>query len=226
MNFYVYAHYHSEDQIFYIGKGRGNRAWRDNSRTDFWKNIVNKYGYQVIIIANNLDESTAFELEKYLIKEYGRRDLGKGPLVNQTDGGDGTSGSINNLRGDEHHASKPVICIETGEIFETGRAASLKYNIDPTNLSSACRKGKGSVAGLHFQFLDDKRIMCLDVGTHKNGDHPMAKSIICNETGVVFETAREAGRTLQISYKDISYYLTTGKARTKLNGYTFKYYLK
>lgn len=42
-------------------------------------------------------ESAAFELEKLLIAEIGRRDLGLGPLVNLTNGGDGSSGAIQSL---------------------------------------------------------------------------------------------------------------------------------
>lgn len=41
---------------------------------------------------------------------------------------------------------KKVICITTGEVFESIKEASEKYNIDPANISSCCR-GKRKTAG-------------------------------------------------------------------------------
>jgi hypothetical protein len=92
--FYVYAHQRlDDDSIFYIGKGTGKRAWgkRDNRH---WKNIVKKADYRVLIIQDQMNETDAFTLEKFLIVFYGRADLGEGRLVNMTDGGDGQSGLV------------------------------------------------------------------------------------------------------------------------------------
>jgi hypothetical protein len=50
--------------------------------------------FEYKIIEDNLNWTDACELEKQLITEYGRYDLGLGPLVNMTDGGDGTNGII------------------------------------------------------------------------------------------------------------------------------------
>jgi len=47
----------------------------------------------VKIIAEDLSEPDAFQLEMLLIQLYGRIDLGTGCLRNQTDGGEGTSGT-------------------------------------------------------------------------------------------------------------------------------------
>lgn len=41
---------------------------------------------------SDLSEEDAFDLEKFLIQEIGRKNINKGPLVNLTDGGDGVSG--------------------------------------------------------------------------------------------------------------------------------------
>jgi hypothetical protein len=91
-NFYVYAHYKPDGNIFYVGKGYGKRARVTSGRSDVWYNVVNKHGgYEVVILYENLFEDAAFKLEKEEIEFWGRRKDG-GFLINLTDGGEGTSG--------------------------------------------------------------------------------------------------------------------------------------
>ena len=88
--FYIYVHINLvTNEIFYVGKGCGNRLNKTTKRSSFWNNIVNKYGYDALKIEENLSDNDAYELEKYYINKIGRRDLGLGPLVNLTDGGEG-----------------------------------------------------------------------------------------------------------------------------------------
>lgn len=93
-DFYVYLHKTKSGRIFYIGKGRGKRAWDKSERNRHWKIIERKNGVIVEIIQDGLQEWAAFELESDLIALYGRKDLGLGPLVNYTDGGEGSSGVV------------------------------------------------------------------------------------------------------------------------------------
>lgn len=88
---YVYKHIRKDtNQVFYIGIGKTKRRATDrNNRNDRWTKVVNKAGFDVEIVSDGLDWDSACELEKKLIKEYGRADLGEGCLVNMTDGGDG-----------------------------------------------------------------------------------------------------------------------------------------
>jgi hypothetical protein len=96
MTYYVYAHYKKGevDIPFYVGKGRKRRAWQTNKRSEFWHNVVKKYGCDIRILYDDLSESDAFWIECKLIGMFGRADKGLGPLVNHTDGGDGASGNI------------------------------------------------------------------------------------------------------------------------------------
>lgn len=91
--FYIYIHINIiKQEIFYVGRGCKNRAYSNYARNTYWHNIVNKYGYQISIIEDNLNNEQANEREIYWINRIGRQNLGLGTLVNMTDGGEGTIG--------------------------------------------------------------------------------------------------------------------------------------
>jgi hypothetical protein len=85
-NFYVYQWVRGDNSPYYIGKGKGRRAWQKH------KNHGIPLRDSVIIIAKNLYEHEAFLLEKKLISFYGRKNNLTGILWNFTDGGDGPTG--------------------------------------------------------------------------------------------------------------------------------------
>jgi hypothetical protein len=82
--------------IFYIGRAKSKkRLFSKSNRNEFWHNIVNKYGgFEVDILAENLTWEESGVVEKDYILKIGRRDLGTGPLVNLTDGGEGVENII------------------------------------------------------------------------------------------------------------------------------------
>jgi hypothetical protein len=90
----VYSHMKkSNKEIFYIGIGEDiSRAYKKSGRNTYWQNIVKKYGYIVDILIDGLTYEEAERIEIFLIKHYGRKDLGTGSLVNLTNGADGTRG--------------------------------------------------------------------------------------------------------------------------------------
>jgi hypothetical protein len=104
---YVYGHFRNDTgELFYIGKGTGNRAWNNRTRNSYWKHIVDKCGYTVEILYDNLTEEDAFIKERFLISSVGRRNL-----TNLTDGGDGFTSNdakllMERLRNDESYKKK------------------------------------------------------------------------------------------------------------------------
>lgn len=98
---YNYNEYHFDFEPFYVGKGSNNRylehlnesydLQNDEHRHRKIRKIIRETGDKPIIlkVKENLTEEKSVELEIHLIKIIGREDLGLGPLLNKTDGGEG-----------------------------------------------------------------------------------------------------------------------------------------
>jgi hypothetical protein len=90
-DYYIYSYIREDGSPYYIGKGKGTRAWKHAKRdrvktpTDLSK---------ITVLNESLTEDEAFQMEIELIAKYGRKDLGTGILINATDGGDGASGRV------------------------------------------------------------------------------------------------------------------------------------
>jgi hypothetical protein len=90
MHYYTYAYLREDRTPYYIGKGKGNRAYKKHR-----KGIgVPKDKSRIIFLKQNLTEEQAFRHEIYMIAVFGRKDLGNGILHNRTDGGEGSSGWV------------------------------------------------------------------------------------------------------------------------------------
>jgi len=96
----VYQHRRLDtNEVFYIGIGKSiNRVYKKVGRNRHWHNIVNKAGFVADILVQGCSLSEACEIEIGMIKDYGRHDLGLGPLTNQTDGGQGNFNPTNKER--------------------------------------------------------------------------------------------------------------------------------
>lgn len=136
--FYVYLHKKkSNNEVFYVGKGFGKRAWKKTSRSEYWKRIENKHGRIVEIVKDGLQESEAFELEKEVIAFYGRKNL-----CNLNDGGYGGTNPSKETRLKMSIAKKGKK--PTPETIEKKRIASTgkKHTEETKAKLSAYFKGK------------------------------------------------------------------------------------
>jgi hypothetical protein len=85
--YYVYAYLREDNTPYYIGKGKGKRAWSYNHNLNI---PVDKS--RIVFLETNLSDIGALALERRMIRWYGRKDQGTGILQNRTDGGEGAAG--------------------------------------------------------------------------------------------------------------------------------------
>lgn len=97
---YVYRDPSRRNEPIYVGKGLGNRAYEhlNDAQNNHFKNRLAKMKREgvdpIINVVGMPSEALALLCEVDTIARFGRKDLGLGPLLNLTDGGEGASGRI------------------------------------------------------------------------------------------------------------------------------------
>lgn len=180
-NFYVYQHRRLDtNEVFYVGKGFGDRAHKKgkHKRSKHWCNIVNKHSYVVEFVDTNLDEQTAFELEMFTIEFYGRKDLGLGGLVNNTNGGEGASGAIRSV--ETKSKISAAKCGDKHPLFGKTLSTETKSKMSAAKLGKTLStETRAKISANHVDYTGDK--------------HPRAKKVT-NQFGDVFNTLTDAAK--------------------------------
>ena len=146
--FYIYAYLREDGTPYYIGKGKGIRAWKQHSVKGKGAHTP-KDNSRIFICESKLTELGAFALERRYIQWHGRKDLGTGILQNMSDGGQGTSG-VKKIVSEE--TKRKISSANKGRVQSleerTKRSLSLK-GMKPSDESNAKRgvKARGRVLG-------------------------------------------------------------------------------
>lgn len=243
-NFYVYEHWRLDrDECFYVGKGIKNRAYKMRDRNAHHRAIMAKLsregsGMEVRMVATGLTEEEAFSLEVERIAFW--RETGA-DLANRTNGGEGTSGC-------PAHNRKKVLCVSTGEMFNSAHAASLAFKLGVNAVSQACSGRAESANGIKFVYVDQpdlakdslasagkrKKVqkpksygsaaIGVDAkGRKTTGPSKTSRPVVCLDTGEVFPSASEAARHFNVCKSSLIELCLGKNGRRAVGGLKFAY---
>lgn len=247
--YYTYLHRkQSDNSVFYIGKGRGNRAHSRSGRSSKWKRCAEKHGIVVEVLAGWPTEREALDHECFLIKCF--REMGA-DLCNHTDGGEGVSGlkhsEASKRRMAQAKLGKPQsaesIAIRVSKLRGQKRSADIRAKLssvqqDPlrrAKLSAALKahaRSEEHEMNLQQAYKSHERRSKISAalrGKAKSPEHvaKTLKPVICLNTGDRFDSLKSAVQWMQASGAEgvkshqISMVLT-GKRKT-VHGFRWAY---
>jgi hypothetical protein len=234
---YVYIHKRKDNnQPFYVGVGgllsfdnyqRANaNNWKGlRNRSEFWKNIVNKFGFIVEIVLDNCTKKEAFLEEVRLIKLYGRQDISTGILVNHTAGGEGRIDSSDELK--KKCGAKNIGRKWTEDRRNRIKKVKIKHNRIAWNKGiPATEKTKENLRLAAKNKPPVSELTKLKIGKAHKGKiitqeqkDKLGKKVIDISTGIIYSSCTDAAKFLNIPRGTLNSRLI-GKCK---NNTTFKY---
>jgi len=209
---HIYRHIRlDKNEPFYVGIGLDDipkRAYETKKRrSQWWNNIVNKYGYSVDILFENVTIDFAKEKEKEFISLYGRIDLGTGTLCNQTNGGDGINGwkaSVETkLKMSEAAKIRGTAMLNTPEIIDK-RANSMRGKKRTPIQCERLAAWQRGIPKDKEQIEKMRATKLLQENVEKSRNQPNCKKVLCLDNGVIYRSFAEAGRQLNVERSAIS----------------------
>lgn len=217
----VYRHRRNDNYtVFYVGIGSPQRPYVKNKRSIFWKNIVKKYGYTIEILAENISIEDAQDLEKLLIQEYGRLDLGTGTLCNLTDGGEGTCNVTPEVRKKMSERRKGVSTLPVG--YKRSKEHCLKLSLAKKGITSTFKgkkhteEAKAIIKEKRAKQIFSAESLKKRSESMKGEKNPASKKILDTENNIIYDTMRAAADSLGIKYTTLSGMLN-GHCENKTN---------
>lgn len=202
----IYAHVNKINNKIYFGITRGyvKDRWGAGSgyvRSTKFYPAIKKYGWNGfyhIVVMSGLSESEATYLEKSYIALYNTTDRNYG--YNTDPGGklSETSAKVKRKMIEERRM-RPIICLETGQIYESQADLSNLEGKDHSYVHEACKsKGSRVHQGMHYLYIEDYQFMDEQaIQDIKDGKLQNHKEVVCLETGEVFWNASTAITSLE-----------------------------
>ena len=245
-NYIVYMHINKINNKKYIGitKQKCQDRWRHDgtgykTQPKFY-NAIQKYGwnnFEHVILFSDLSAYEAGEKEKILIKQFDSCNNG----YNTSLGGNTTNHSqetIEKIRkamiGKTHSLETKqkiklqkeasqlrVQCLETKIIYDSLHEASKKTGIDISSIIKSCKGQTYRAGGYTWRYADLNVAELYEKYTNGRKDNTK-KSVICIETGKIYESATEAAKDVN-GYASNIIKVCKGKNKTSA-GFKWAYY--
>lgn len=224
--FYVYEHWRLDrDECFYVGKGKGNRAYLTKNRNRHHKAICAKLkrigsAFEIRIVASGLSEEEAFRLERERIAFW--RGMGC-DLTNMTDGGEGVSGLRHSQKTKELWSKQrkgrvvPEEERQKRSATMTGRPKTKEHAANAGRAGGLARKGmKWSE-----ESINARRIALINSEKFKLANSARRVPIFCLETNESFLCAKDAAVSTGVCKSSI--HRSCKKNKKTKKGLTFNY---
>ena len=210
-NCFVYVYKRKDnDIIFYIGRGKYKsqtskyiRAGNIKKHNSYTQNVASKYGFYYCIIKDNITFEQSCELEKKLIDK-----IGIDNLTNITLGGEGTLG-LTHWKGKKHK-------LETKEKMSLAHKGKIKT---ANQIESIRKIAKGNKYNLGKKRTAEQ-IQNIRRGQINRKDTNRYMKKVCNDNGIIFESAKTASAYLKLNTFAVS---TAIRKNVKCGGYIWKY---
>jgi hypothetical protein len=187
--FYVYEHWRLDrDECFYVGKGKGGRAYSMKNRNRHHQAICAKLSrigsaFEVRIVAAGLLEEVAFALECDRIKFW--RDNGV-DLTNMTEGGGG-------VRGLSEEARAKMGLVHVGNKYNLGRRWTDEQK------ASMKEKKRGCKAPVETEKMKETRLKNIEKSAITR-----SKKVVCLNDGLEFNSVVDAANHYNVCKSTVS----------------------
>jgi hypothetical protein len=217
--FYVYEHWRLDrDECFYVGKGKGGRAYSMKNRNKHHQAVCAKLGrigsaFEVKIVASGLFEEDSFLLERERIAFWRATGV---DLTNQTDGGDGVSGFVhsNETKKLWSHQRKGRPVSEEGKVKRSntlkGRAKTKEHAMAAGKAGGIARKGMKQNPDWVSKRVETRKVRGW------NEMPSLQKPVICITDCIEFKSVSDASRHYNIP-KDYVSSVCRGKRKHTRN---------
>jgi len=175
--FYTYAYLRENRTPYYIGKGKGPRAYRSHG----WHEPPPIE--RILFLKQGLSEEEAHRHEVYMISVLGRKDKGTGILRNLTDGGEGFYGGSHSSETKEKmseislsradHLNQHLKQFTENNPEHQKKAFARLLELNPDHQSEAGKKGGATTASLDsFKQMSKENLDKMNNTFWSDPDHP------------------------------------------------------
>lgn len=210
-DWYVYIHKKDDDTPVYVGigkKAKFKRAFQKSGRNKIWGRILKKYPISSVVIYTDLSHGEACEIEKTLIQHFGRIDLGTGTLCNLTDGGEGNCNTVFTKERKEK-----IRLANTGRRHKPETIEKFKKRNQTEVTKEKIRQQK---IGLKASEATRNKMKVTNMKGINAAAKKIRKPLIDVETGVFYDSVREASKLYGITHGHLSNMLL-GRYKNRTN---------